>query len=192
MSFTFRCVDAATDAPLLHSWMIRPYAAFWGMQSSTVDGVADEYSRIEASGHHHALLGLDDGAPAFLMEEYNPVSSPLAAVYAVVEGDIGMHLLVAPPSGTPQSGYTSAVMDAVLNRLFQHPGVERVVVEPDANNSRIHVLNERLGFQPAGVVTLADKEALLSFCTREDYLAARSTLQNPHHHFSPITQGATL
>ena len=197
MSFTFRCVDAVADALLLHSWVTQPYASFWGMLASTVDGVGEEYSKIQATGHHHALLGInDDGVPAFLMEEYLPSASPLAAVYAVQEGDIGMHLLVAPPSGDPQPGYTAAVMDAVLGRLFEKPGVERVVVEPDARNSKIHVLNERLGFQPAGVVNLQDKEALLSFCTRQDYLAARAALRHPQDHAhdlsAPIHQGAPL
>jgi len=192
MSFTFRCVDAVSDGPLLHSWVTQPYAAFWGMQSATVEAVVKEYSKIQATGHHHAVLGLDGGVPAFLMEEYLPSSSPLAAAYAAQHGDIGMHLLVAPPSGAPRPGYTTAVMDAVLERLFLDPGVERVVVEPDARNAKIHVLNERLGFQPAGIITLPDKEALLSFCTRSDYHAARAALHqtaNPSH---LIQQGATL
>ena len=74
------------------------------MQSATVEDVVEEYSRIQSSGHHHALLGLDDGVPAFLMEEYLPSPSPLAGVYAVQPGDIGMHLLVGPPAGPPRTG----------------------------------------------------------------------------------------
>ena len=192
MSFTFRSVDAVADALLLHSWVTRPYASFWGMLSATVEGVVEEYSKIQSSGHHHALLGLDGGVPAFLMEEYRPSESPLADAYAVREGDVGMHLLVSPPSGGPKPGYTAAVMDAVLDRQFQAPGVERVVVEPDARNTKIHVLNGRLGFRPAGVVTLPDKEALLSFCTRHDYLDARAALRNRHDLSTPIRQGAAL
>ncbi|UZX01616.1 acetyltransferase [Arthrobacter sp. CDRTa11] len=192
MRFTFRCLDPHADAPLLHSWVTQPYASFWGMLSSTVDGVVEEYSKIQASGHHHALLGLDGGVPAFLMEEYLPSASPLAAVYAAQPGDMGMHLLVAPPSGGPQPGYTTAVMDAVLDRLFNKPGVERVVVEPDARNTKIHALNERLGFQPAGVVDLPDKQALLSFCSHSDYLAARAALQQSADSSNPIHQGASL
>ena len=189
MRFTFRCLDAQADAPLLHSWVTRPYATFWGMLSASVADVAEEYAKIQSSGHHHALLGLDGGVPAFLMEEYLPESSPLAGLYAVQPGDVGMHLLVAPPSGNPESGYTTAVMDAVLGRLFDRPEVERVVVEPDARNTRIHALNERLGFQAAGLVTLPDKEALLSFCTRTDYLAARAALDPLS---TPVPQGASL
>lgn len=182
MRFDFRCLDARADAPLLHSWVTRPYASFWGMQTADLEDVVEEYAKIQASGHHHALLGLDGGVPAFLMEEYLPAASPLAGLYAVQPGDIGMHLLVAPPPGDPQPGYTTAVMDAVLGRLFAKPGVERVVVEPDARNTKIHALNERLGFQPEGLVTLPDKEALLSFCSRADYLAARGAL--------PVTRDA--
>lgn len=190
MTFTFRCLDAVADAPLLHSWVNQPYAAFWGMLSSTVDDVVEEYSRIQSSGHHHALLGLDDGVPAFLLEEYSPSHSPLAAIYDVLPEDIGMHLLVAPPSGDPTPGYTTAVMEAVLDRLFRSPGVERVVVEPDAQNTKIHVLNERFGFEPAGVIALADKNAVLSFCTRDDYLGASAALSLPDDHATPTHQGA--
>ena len=176
MRFTFRCVDPVADAPLLHSWVTQPYASFWGMQSATEADVVDEYAKIQASGHHHALLGLDGGVPAFLMEEYLPASSPLAAAYPVLPGDAGMHLLVAPPSGDPEPGFTTAVMDTVLARLFGRPEVERIVVEPDARNTKIHALNGRFGFLPAGVVGLPDKDALLSFCTRAGYLAARENL----------------
>jgi hypothetical protein len=98
MSCTFRCLDAVADAPLIHSWVTRPYASFWGMLNATVEDVVEEYAKIQSSGHHHALLGIDDGVPAFLMEEYLPESSPLSGVYAVQPGDIGMHL---PASWSP-------------------------------------------------------------------------------------------
>ncbi|AOT03047.1 GNAT family N-acetyltransferase [Arthrobacter sp. U41] len=186
MSFTFRGLDPVADAPILHAWVTRPYASFWGMLGSTVEDVVEEYSKIQSSGHHNALLGLDDGIPAFLMEAYLPESSPLAGVYAVRPGDLGMHLLVGPSAGPARPGYTTNVMDAVLEKLFSDPGVERVVVEPDARNTKIHVLNARLGFLPAGEVALPDKRALLSFCTRAAFGAARLDL-----HPSPIRQGAS-
>ncbi|MFC9334057.1 GNAT family N-acetyltransferase [Arthrobacter sp. NPDC057009] len=187
MSFTFRCFDPQEDAQLLHGWVTRPYASFWGMLNATVEDVTEEYAKIQSSGHHHALLGMDDGVPAFLMEEYLPASSPLNAVYAVQPGDIGMHLLVAPPQGTPRNGFTADVMGSVLDRLFQKPGVDRVVVEPDVRNTKIHVLNARLGFEPAGEVTLPEKQALLSFCTRESFESARAARSS-----TPIHQGAAL
>lgn len=186
MNFTFRPLDPVGDAPLLHSWVTLPYARFWDMPGCTVKEVEEEYSKIQSSGHHHALLGLEDGVPAFLVEVYLPELSPLAGVYAVRPGDLGMHLLVAPPAGPARPGYTTRVMDAVLERMFADPGVERAVVEPDSRNTKIHVLNARLGFRPAGEVVLPDKDALLSFCTREAFHAARADL-----HPSPTRQGAS-
>lgn len=179
MRFTFRPLDPATDAPVLHSWVSQEYARFWGMLSATVQDVVEEYSRIAASGHHQAFLGLDDGVPAFLVERYLPAESPLAGAYNVLPGDIGMHLLVGPPPAPPTAGYTTAVMLSVMAYLFDDAGTERIVVEPDARNHRIHILNERVGFRPSGVVTLPAvepsetcKRALLSFCTRADFHAA--------------------
>ncbi|MHC6218894.1 GNAT family N-acetyltransferase [Arthrobacter sp. MMS24-S77] len=178
MTFTFRLVDPAADALVLHSWVSLEYARFWGMLSATVQDVVEEYSRIAASGHHQAFLGLDDGVPAFLMERYRPAESPLADVYNVLPGDTGMHLLVAPPSEAPTPGYTTAVMQAVMAYLFEDPETERIVVEPDVRNHKIHVLNQRVGFRPSGVVTLPAvepseerKQALLSLCTRADFHA---------------------
>ncbi|MGP0224397.1 GNAT family N-acetyltransferase [Paenarthrobacter sp. NCHU4564] len=178
MSFTFRAVDPVKDAPVLHSWVSQEYARFWGMVGCVEQDVVEEYTKIAAAGHHQAFLGLDDGVPSFLMERYLPEASPLADVYEVQPGDIGMHLLVSPPDGDPQPGYTTAVMRAVMAELFADPATRRVVVEPDARNHKIHALNEKVGFRPHGVVTLPavdpsedHKQGLLSFCSREDFLA---------------------
>ncbi len=68
----------------------------------------------------------------------------MADVYEVQRGDVGMHLLVAPPNGEPQPGFTTAVMQSVMTELFDDPATRRVVVEPDARNHKIHVLNEKV------------------------------------------------
>ncbi|WP_028265560.1 GNAT family N-acetyltransferase [Arthrobacter sp. MA-N2] len=187
MTFTFRPVDPAADALLLHSWVSAARARFWGMVSATVQDVAEEYTRIADSGHHQAFLGLDGGVPAFLMERYRPEESPLASVYNVQPGDTGMHLLVAAPAGPSIPGYTTCVMQSVMAHLFEDPGTARIVVEPDARNHKIHLLNQRVGFRASCLVTLpaveqapgcteahqpeTRKEALLSFCTRADFHA---------------------
>ncbi|SEE53220.1 Protein N-acetyltransferase, RimJ/RimL family [Arthrobacter alpinus] len=168
MRFSFRPVNPAADAPLLHSWVGMDYARFWGMQSATLAEVRAEYENIQSSGHHTAILGMEDGNPVFLMESYDPTRSPLHGLYDAEAGDIGMHLLVAPPL-RPRPGFTTAVMSAVLDTLFADPTVERVVVEPDATNHKIHILNARLGFRKHALVRLPDKEAWLSLCTRENF-----------------------
>ncbi|WP_425864210.1 GNAT family N-acetyltransferase [Arthrobacter sp. TWP1-1] len=168
MRFKFRPVDPAADAALLHSWVSQDYARFWGMQSTTLAEVRAEYEKIQGSGHHTAILGLEDENPVFLMERYDPTRSPLHGLYEAEVGDIGMHLLVAPPL-QPRQGFTTAVMSAVLERLFADPAVKRVVVEPDAANHKIHSLNARLGFEKHALLRLPDKDAWLSLCTRENF-----------------------
>ena len=175
MSFTIVPVDAGRDAPLLHSWMTRDYARFWGMLNATRAMVQAEYDRIAADPHHHAWLGLDDGSPAFLMESYAPAHSPLAALYSVQPGDTGMHLLVGPPE-KPKPGFTTAVFRSVLEFLFADERTQRIVVEPDVRNTKIAALNVRMGFVPAGIISLPDKEAVLSFCTRANHLRALRAL----------------
>ena len=56
--------------------------------------------------------------------------------------------------------------------LFSDPATRRVVVEPDARNTAVHVLNASVGFRVARTIRLESKQAYLSFCTRQDFEAA--------------------
>ena len=81
-AFTFRPLDPLRDAELLHSWVAHPKAAFWMMQDAKLEDVERAYMEIAADEHHHALLGLDErGAPAFLMERYDPAHRELTGLY---------------------------------------------------------------------------------------------------------------
>ncbi|AYN41196.1 N-acetyltransferase [Streptomyces dangxiongensis] len=168
MTFTFRPVDPPKDAELLHSWVTHPKAVFWMMQDASEADVERAYAEIAADEHHHALLGLRDGTPAFLMEWYDPAHRELAGLYEPRPGDVGMHFLV-PATGTPVHGFTRSVITAVLAHLFEDPAVARVVVEPDVRNTAVHALNEAVGFVPEREIQKPEKKALLSFCTRERF-----------------------
>ena len=60
--------------------------------------------------------------------------------------------------------------------LFDRLNAARVVVEPDANNAKIHALNLAMGFVYAGQAGSA-KTASLAFCTRAQFEQAQ--LQSP-------------
>lgn len=165
MRLTLEPLDPTRDLALLHGWVTHPRSVFWGMQDATPEQVHDEYARIATDPHHEALLGRADGEPAFLMERYDPAHSPLAGLPELRAGDVGMHVLVAP-TDRPVHGFTGAVMRRVMKACFADPSVRRVVVEPDARNHRIAVLNEAVGFVVARHVELPGKTAALSFCTR--------------------------
>ncbi|WP_371404377.1 acetyltransferase [Kribbella sp. NBC_00662] len=170
-TFSLRPFDLTEDVTTLHSWVTQPYARYWGLLDASVADVHAEYLRIEQSAHHCAFLGEHDGRPAFLMERYEPTYDAVGQVYDVAPGDIGMHVLVGPAT-TPISGFTAAVFETIMDSLFSDPLVDRVVVEPDVRNVKIQALNERMGFRKHSVVQLADKQAWLSFCTRDQYADA--------------------
>lgn len=172
MTFAFRTLDPLQDAELLHRWVTHPKAAFWMMQDASLVDVERAYMEIAADEHHHALLGLQDGRPAFLMEYYDPAHRELVGLYEPQPGDIGMHFLT-PPTDHPVRGFTRSVITAVMAHLFEDPAVERVVVEPDVANKAVHALNEAVGFVPDREIQKPEKKALLSFCTREQFFAAR-------------------
>ena len=164
-------LDGAT-VRMLHRWVTHPRSRYWQMGGASADEVALEYAGISASSTHHAWLGRVDGEPTFLAETYDPAHSPLAGLPELREGDLGMHVLVAPPEGPPRPGLTRAVFAAVLEHCFAEEAVRRVVVEPDVGNDAIARLNKEAGFVVARTVELPEKTAALSFLTREDWLAA--------------------
>lgn len=169
--FAVRPLNLATDAELLHGWVTHPKAAFWMMQGLTEAEVVAEYRRIAEHPHHDACIGTVEGRPAFLVERYDPARVELVGLYPPQPGDIGMHFLCAP-TDTPVHGFTRAVITSVMAFVLDDPAVRRVVVEPDVRNTAVHALNAAVGFRPAGPITKPEKEALLSFCTREQFAAA--------------------
>jgi siderophore synthetase component len=172
MNITLEPLDLNRDLGLLHSWVTHPRSAFWMMQNASIDDVAGEYSKIIADPHQHVHLGRMDGTPAFLVETYDPSHSPLADRPELRPGDIGLHLLVGPPAGRPQRGFTRAVFRAAMEHCFADPAVRRVVVEPDVGNDRIRAKNVEAGFVELGEITMPDKTAMLSACTREQFVRA--------------------
>ncbi|HEY8534642.1 MAG TPA: GNAT family N-acetyltransferase [Micromonospora sp.] len=165
--FSVRTLDPVADGELLHRWVTHPRSVFWLMSNATLEDVIREYSEIAARPDHDAFIGLHEGAPAFLVERYDP-RRELGAYYEVQPGDVGMHFLTAPPE-KPLHGFTRAVIVTVMEMLFSDPATRRVVVEPDVRNTAVHVLNEYVGFRVVDTIQLPHKTALLSICTREQY-----------------------
>lgn len=168
---TIEPVVPAEHIDVLHHWVTHPKSSFWGMQGFTPEQSRSAFDEIDADPHHHAWLGRVDGAPVFLTETYDPAHSVLAAHYRVETGQLGMHVLIAP-TDVPVRGLTSQVFRAVMHFCFRDPAVTEVVVEPDVRNHAIHAKNAAAGFIVDRRITLSDKEALLSFCTVEAFMAS--------------------
>jgi RimJ/RimL family protein N-acetyltransferase len=170
VNLSLRPLDVDADLEVLHAWVTHPKAAYWMMLDLDAEQVADEYRKIEAHPHHDAFLGLSDGRPAFLAERYNPAEVELAGLYDARPGDVGMHFLCAP-TAAPVHGFTLAVITTVMGWLFDDPACARVVVEPDVRNKAVHALNAAVGFEVVGPIQKPEKQALLSTCTRAQFLA---------------------
>ena len=177
-TFGLRPLRIPDDIPTIHDWVHRDYARFWGLVGASVAEVEETYRAITARPHVEAFLGFHEGSPAFLVETYLPAEDPIAAHYDARPSDRGMHVLVAPAT-TPIAGFGFCVFTVVMDFVFDDPSVERVVVEPDVRNEKIHALNRRAGFEYQRLVELPAspgapaKTAHLAFCTRDRYDDAR-------------------
>jgi siderophore synthetase component len=178
---TLRPVDPARDAAVVHAWLAHPASAFWHLGHLSADEVRDYLAGVADDAHQDGWLGRVDGRPAFYAETYDPARVLLAGIHDALPGDLGMHLLVAPPPDDPadrRPGLTDAVMAAVVRFCLapQGRGAARVVVEPDVTNRAIAVKNAAAGFRVLREVEVSEgahtKRAALSVCSREDFAAS--------------------
>lgn len=173
---TLAPADPRRDAPTIQRWLADPHAAFWQMSDLDVEAVCAYLTEVTTDPHQDAWIGVVDGRPMFFAETYDPAHVLLAGIHETLAGDLGMHVLVAPPDGHRHHGLTDAVFAAVMQWCFGQRGAERVVVEPDVRNERIAEKNRRAGFRVLRDVEIVDgghrKRAALSVCSRADFAAS--------------------
>lgn len=166
---------------IIYQWVKRPYAEFWGMGELSEAEVVDFYQSLDSNQNHHALLGYIDDQPAFLVELYNPRTDAVGQVYEPQPGDLGMHILIAPADKRIPN-FTYHVFMYVMEYMFHLPVTQRIVVEPDHRNDKIHRLNQKAGFHHVKEVQFEMagelKTALLAFCTREQFAASKRIAAN--------------
>ena len=171
--FNLRALQVERDVPVIHDWVNREYARYWQMQNTSPEEVKAVYTVITEAKNTKVLMGSYAGQPAFLLECYWVKDDPLSNYYDAKPGDFGFHILVAPAE-KPIHNFTWSVFSVIVDYMLSDPAVQRLVVEPDVRNEKIHILNKRAGFEYHKVISLPQKEAYLAFCTREQYNAAKS------------------
>lgn len=163
--FTLQRYQNARHFAILNDWLSRPYARFWGMtdlsEAERANFMADKPGKF-------GMLANAQDKPGFYMELYNPAEDEVGQHYQPAPGDCGMHLLLGPPD-QPVHGFSRRAIACTLAFILDYLGFERVVVEPDANNEKIHPLNHAVGIHYAGKIQLSYKTACLGFATREDF-----------------------
>ncbi|HKX30398.1 MAG TPA: GNAT family N-acetyltransferase [Blastocatellia bacterium] len=167
--FNLRPLRISEDLPTIHDWVNREYARYWGMVGHSREAVQSAYEKILTQAQ--VFIGFYRDQPAFLLECYWALEDQVGKYYEAQPGDYGMHILVAP-TNHPLSDFTWHVFTVILDFMFSDSAVDRIVVEPDVRNEKIHVLNRRAGFEYQKVIELPNKTAYLAFCTRKQYGAA--------------------
>ncbi|WP_237385929.1 GNAT family N-acetyltransferase [Xenorhabdus sp. Sc-CR9] len=185
--FSLRPLVLTDDIAIITDWINRDYACYWGMQGQTKQQVGDFYRDLLIRQPASVFIGVYQGQPAFLLECYCAQTDLIGKYYPARPDDMGIHILVAP-SDRKIRQFTWSIFQTVLAFVFSNPAINRIVVEPDIRNEKIHRLNLRAGFVYERTVQLPHKTAGLAFCTREQHRMALQTnllsrLTNQNHAF---------
>ncbi|NQY63258.1 MAG: GNAT family N-acetyltransferase [Alteromonadaceae bacterium] len=180
-------LNVAQHITTISHWMHMDYASFWGMKGMADVKIKDNYQTLMNSTSEMAYIGSIEGEIKFLIEVYDVNHHEIGKHFQPLTGDIGMHILLAP-ANIQQSGFSKAVMEVVLDFIFTQLNAERVVVEPDVNNDKIHRLNQRLGIRHQRKITLSNKEALLGFVTQKQFEQAKN-VNHALHNSKQISDG---
>lgn len=174
---TVRPLDTDTDIDEVHRWVDDERARFWGMVGKSAADVADIYRFVATLETHHAWLVAVDDVPTALVQTYDPRYDPVGECYDATPGEVGVHLLLAPPGPGPRvPGRSSLVIGGIVRWILGFADVTRIVVEPDHRNTRAIDRLTGLGFEAGPLVQLPEKVGQLAFLDRatgEALLAAQ-------------------
>ncbi|KOU13295.1 GNAT family N-acetyltransferase [Streptomyces sp. WM6368] len=143
---TLTPVDPAADSARIHSWVTQERARFWGMGGASRELVQEIYEDIDRRTTHHAFMVSRDGEQVALFQTYDCAEDRVSECYEVRPGDVGVHMLVGPAKGTAERGFTGALMAVFMGFVFSDRAARRVIVEPDARNTKAIARMERTGF----------------------------------------------
>ncbi|MFV2145353.1 MULTISPECIES: GNAT family N-acetyltransferase [Isoptericola] len=163
-------LDPAADVEVLHDWVTRPHAGFFGLGRLTREELRETYEFVGSLPTHHAYLVRDGEVPVALAQLYHPEDDPVAAAYDVRPGDVGAHFF----RGSEAVAW-EVLGPTLVGFAFSRPDVERIVVEPDVRHRAAIARTAAMGFELAGAVRFESphgpKDAMLAFLTRERALA---------------------
>jgi acetyl CoA:N6-hydroxylysine acetyl transferase len=168
----FRTFDAEADLELVHAWMQQPHVAPWWELEGPVALVRSFLERQSRLTYLDQWIVTDDERRAFAYAEtYRVPEDPIAAYYDAKPGDRGFHLLVGPPE-LLGSGIAQSLVVHLVTRLLGQFGIDRIVCEPDARNTRMLALCRSLGAEEIQTLELSDRRRILLSWTRVPAVAA--------------------
>ncbi len=161
--------DVKTHSKVLHHWVNKDYAVFWGLQNSSLETVEEEYQKLTETEDYKVFIGVYNNEIAFVLEQYNPQKDIVGEYYNAKSTDSGIHIIIAPPMTPKTPNFTWFMFRSIMDFVFQNSNIERILVEPDIRNKKMFALCQRIGFQLSDVIELPHKTAQLAFLSREAY-----------------------
>lgn len=156
----------SSDAARIALWMAQPHIQQWWHQAWSVERWAQELERQSSGEHSVPCVAAVDTEDFGYVELYRVRHDRLAEYYSSGENDWGMHLAIGDINRVGRGlgrGLIRAVADALLRA---DPACERVVAEPDVQNTPSVRAFAAAGFVQHGELQLPDKTAVLMVRTR--------------------------
>lgn len=141
-----------------------------------IEHLARYLGRLLAGDHGvQPVIGMLDGVSMSYIEVYAVGSSPLADHPELAPDDRGIHLMIGEPAFVGKGLLTLIGMPIVGWQFAAHPRAARVVVEPDARNTRairaIQSASREVAVEERANVQLPHKVANLMFVERTAFSA---------------------
>jgi len=168
------------DIPLLHDWLNRDYARFWGLQGQSLAQINANFAATLARPSCEVLIGAvaATGEPKFMFESYDIRFDRMSPYLDARPGDRGFHVCLGPPEPPlPAAAYYA--LQGLSTWIFRDPGVQRLVAEPDVRNHKVLVRLAQAGFSFGRVIHMPHKTAVLSYLSRADFERTRGSPPPP-------------
>ncbi|MGV9712552.1 GNAT family N-acetyltransferase [Gordonia sp. NPDC003424] len=149
--FRLRPADPdGTDPAMLVGWFSRPHLVATWEQEWSVQRWRDDIAHRLAGNYSRPLIVALDGVEMGYIELYRPARDEIARIYPADPYDMGLHIATADVELTGR-GMMSDWMAELAQRIFDaDERCRRVVLEPDARNSRIRRALTKRGWSDLG------------------------------------------
>jgi RimJ/RimL family protein N-acetyltransferase len=157
---------SAADAPRIALWMAQPHIQRWWHQDWSVQRWAAELTQQASGAHSTPCVAAVDAEDFGYVELYRVRHDRLAEYYPSDEHDWGIHVAIGDVTRVGR-GLGRQLLRAVADALLRaDPACERVVAEPDVQNTPSVRAFAAAGFVQQGELQLPEKTAVLMVRTR--------------------------
>ena len=148
-----RPLSLEQDIAVLHDWLNRDYARFWGLQGQSLPQIRANLAATLAQPGSEVLIGelAATGERKFMFESYDIRFDRMNPYLGARPGDRGFHVFLGPPEPpVPAAAYYT--LQGLAAWIFRDPEVQRLVGEPDVRNHKVLVRLAQGGFSFGRVI----------------------------------------